>query len=120
MIREVVLDQSQAPAARAALRKRLISGLGVGGFGLLVVSLGGWWFTAALGGMVHLGLLEFFRMAQFKGIRPATKTTLVACQLLLFTTQWAIQGGLPADVAHAVLPLSGACLLYTSDAADEE
>jgi len=93
VIREVVLDQSQAPAARAALRKRLISGLGVGGFGLLVVSLGGWWFTAALGGMVHLGLLEFFRMAQFKGIRPATKTTLVACQLLLFTTQWAIQGG---------------------------
>ena len=110
MIREVVLDQSQAPAARAALRKRLISGLGVGGFGLLVVSLGGWWFTAALGGMVHLGLLEFFRMAQFKGIRPATKTTLVACQLLLFTTQWAIQGGLPADVAHAVLPLSGAAI----------
>ena len=78
MIREVVLDQSQAPAARAALRKRLISGLGVGGFGLLIVSLGGWWFTAALGGLVHLGLLEFFRMAQFKGIRPATKTTLVA------------------------------------------
>ena len=73
-------------------------------------SLGGWWFTAALGGMVHLGLLEFFRMAQFKGIRPATKTTLVACQLLLFTTQWAIQGGLPADVAHAVLPLSGAAI----------
>ncbi len=110
MIREVVLNQSQAPAAQAALRKRLISGLGVGGFGLLVVSLGGWWFTAALGGMVHLGLLEFFRMAQFKGIRPATKTTLVACQLLLFTTQWAIQGGLPADVAHAVLPLSGAAI----------
>ena len=50
MIREVVLDQSQAPAARAALRKRLISGLGVGGFGLLVVSLGGWWFNRRPGG----------------------------------------------------------------------
>ena len=49
--------------------------------------------------MVHLGLLEFFRMAQFKGIRPATKTTLVACQLLLFTTQWSMQGGLPEAVA---------------------
>ena len=110
MIREVVFDQSQAPAARAVLRKRLISGLGVGGFGLLVVSLGGWWFTAALGGMVHLGLLEFFRMAQFKGIRPATKTTLVACQLLLFTTQWSMQGGLPEAVASAVLPLSGAAI----------
>jgi phosphatidate cytidylyltransferase len=60
--------------------------------------------------MVHLGLLEFFRMAQFKGIRPATKTTLVACQLLLFTTQWSMHGGLPEAVASAVLPLSGAAI----------
>ena len=87
MIREVVLDKSQTPAARAALRKRLISGLCVGGFGLLVVNLGGWWFTAALGGMVHLGLLEFFRMAQFKGIRPATKTTPVSYTHLTLPTK---------------------------------
>ena len=84
---------------RLALRKRLVSGLAVGGFGLVVVSLGGWWFTAAVGVIVHLGLLEFFRMAQFKGMRPATKTTLVACQLLLFSTQWAVQGGLAETVA---------------------
>lgn len=92
-------------------RQRLISGCAVGAFGALVVTLGGWWFTAAVGVIVHLGLLEFFRMAQFKGIRPATKTTLVACQLLLITTQWAaVQGGLPEQLAGAVLPLSGAAI----------
>jgi len=77
----------------------------VGGFGYVVVTLGGWWFTVAVGLIVHLGLLEFFRMAQFKGIRPATKTTLVAVQLLLFTTQ-----AIPSDVAAAVLPAAGAVI----------
>ena len=63
--------------AAQSLRKRLRSGLAIGGFGALVVLLGGWWLTLGVGVIVHLGLLEFFRMAQFKGIRPATKTTLV-------------------------------------------
>jgi phosphatidate cytidylyltransferase len=78
-----------------------------------VVWLGGWWFTVAVGLIVHLGLLEYFRMAQFKGIRPATKTTLVAVQLLLFSTQAASQAGsgwLAGDVAAAVLPASGAVI----------
>jgi hypothetical protein len=62
------------------------------------VGLGGWWFTVAVGVIVHLGLLEFFRMAQFKGIRPATKTTLVAVQMLLLSTQAATGSGwLAAD-----------------------
>ena len=82
----------------------------------MVVMLGGWWFTVALGLIVHLGLLEFFRMAQFKGIRPAIKTTLVAVQLLLITTQLAsgsaLLGGdwFAGDVAAAVLPASGAVI----------
>ncbi|MCP4973622.1 MAG: phosphatidate cytidylyltransferase [Prochlorococcus sp.] len=91
-------------------RQRVRSGLAAGGFGLLVVGLGGWWFTVALGVIVHLALLELFRMAQFTGIRPATKTTLVACQLLLFSTQWAVVGGLPSDLAAAVFPLAGAAI----------
>ena len=62
---------------RGSLRQRVLSGTAVGCFGALVVVLGGWWFTAAVGVIVHLGLLEFFRMAQFKGIRPATKTCLL-------------------------------------------
>jgi phosphatidate cytidylyltransferase len=94
---------------------RLASGWIAGGFGFLVVLLGGWWFTVAVGVIVHLGLLEFFRMAQFKGIRPATKTTLVAVQLLLFSTQAAagsgwLAGTVGTDVAAAVLPASGAVI----------
>ncbi len=90
---------------------RLASGWAAGGFGALVVWLGGWWFTLAVGLIVHLGLQEFFRMAQFKGIRPATKTTLVAVQLMLLSTQAAAGGGwLGADVAAAVLPASGAVI----------
>ncbi len=101
---------SRPPRTRTSF-PRLLSGLAAGGFGLVVVGLGGWWFTAAVGVIVHLGLLEFFRMAQFKGIRPASKTTLVACQLLLFATQWASGGGaMAADVAAAVLPVSGAVI----------
>ena len=95
---------------RVSDHKRLISGLLVGLFGLVVVGLGGWWFTIALGVIVHLGLLEFFRMAQFKGMRPATKTTLVACQLLLISTQWSVNGGIASSLADAVLPLSGAAI----------
>lgn len=50
-------------------------------------------------------------MAQFKGIRPATKTTLVAVQLLLITTQLASDGDwFAGDVAAAVLPASGAVI----------
>ena len=94
---------------------RLLSGWLAGGFGLVVVGLGGWWFTVAVGVIVHLGLLEFFRMAQFKGIRPAAKTTLVAVQLLLVSTQVAAGslwpgGGMAGDVAAAVLPASGAVI----------
>jgi phosphatidate cytidylyltransferase len=100
---------SQPPRPRTSL-PRLLSGLAAGGFGLVVVSLGGWWWTLAVGVIVHLGLLEFFRLATFKGIRPASKTTLVVCQLLLIATQWGSGGGMAADLAAAVLPVSGAAI----------
>ena len=109
---------SVPPAPARTSPQRLLSGYGAGAFGLLVVGLGGWWFTLALGVIVHLGLLEFFRLAQFKGIRPAVKTTLVVCQLLLITTQWANGDGsggasgvgFSSDLAAAVVPVSGAVL----------
>ena len=94
------------PSPRTATTlPRLLRGWAAGAFDFVVVWLGGWWFTLAVGLIVHLGLLEFFRMAQFKGIRPATKTTLVAVQLLLVSTM-AARG----DVAAAVLPASGAVI----------
>lgn len=102
------------PARKATSAARLLSGWAVGAFGFVVVLLGGWWFTVAVGVIVHLGLLEFFRMAQFKGMRPATKTTLVAVQLLLLATMAATGGPgggwFAQDLAAAVLPVSGAVI----------
>ena len=100
-----------ASGRKATSPARLLSGWAVGAFGFVVVLLGGWWFTIAVGVMVHLGLLEFFRMTQSKGIKPATKTTLVTVQLLLLATM-AASGGLGGgwfaqDLAAAVLPVSG-------------
>ena len=111
MISEVLSSSNPSLRAANSLGKRLRSGVAIGGFGAVVVLLGGWWLTLGVGVIVHLGLLEFFRMAQFKGIRPATKTTLVACQLLLITTQWAaVQSGWPEALSGAVLPLAGAAI----------
>ena len=90
--------------------KRIVSGLVAGMFGLIVVGVGGIWFTFALGLIVHLALLEYFRMTEFAGIRPATKTTLLACQILLITTYFDTQGLFPRELANAVVPLSGAAI----------
>ena len=94
---------------------RLASGWAAGGLGAAFIVLGGWWFTVAVGVIVHMGLLEFFRMARFKGIRPAVRTTLVAVQLLLASTMAAASSSWPGgegvgDVAAAVLPASGAVI----------
>ncbi|ABX09032.1 phosphatidate cytidylyltransferase [Prochlorococcus marinus] len=91
-------------------RKRIISGFVAGMLGLLFVGLGGWWFTLSLCLIVHLALLEYFRMAEFTGIRPATKTTLVACQLLLLTTHFGIGEGFTSFISAGVLPLTGAAI----------
>jgi len=92
------------------LKKRVVSGLGAGLFGLLVVGLGGLWFTISVCIIVHLALLEFFRMAEFTGIKPATKTTLVACQVLLLATHFGTKSGFPGLISAGVLPLAGAAI----------
>ena len=56
---------------------RLRSGLLIGLFGLIVVLLGEWYFTIAIALLTYIALLEFFRMAEFTGIKPATKTCLL-------------------------------------------
>jgi len=94
----------------AVSKKRLLSGLLVGAFGIFIVSLGNWWFSISLSLIVHLALLEFFRMAEFTGIRPATKTTLVACQILLFFTQLSSRGYVSIEISDAILPISGAAI----------
>ncbi len=65
---------------------RVRSGLLIGIFGLIVVSLGGWVFTLSTALLTYLALLEFFKMAEFKGIKPATKTTLFSSFIIIIST----------------------------------
>ncbi len=90
--------------------KRFISGISAGLFGLIVFGFGGISFTVAIQIIIHLALLEYLIMAEFAGIRPASKTTLLACQLLLLTTYLDTQGVFSNDISIAVLPISGAAI----------
>ncbi len=90
--------------------KRIISGLIAGLFGLLIVGVGGFLFTFAIGLIVHMALIEYFRMTEFAGIRPATKTTLLACQILLIATYFDTQGITSVHLSSAVLPLAGVAI----------
>ena len=84
---------------------RIRSGLLIGIFGLVVVLLGGWFFTLATALLTYLALLEFFRMAEFKGIRPATKTTLFSCIIIIITTYLETIGFLEREISNAILPI---------------
>ena len=52
---------------------RLRSGLLIGLFGLIVVLLGGWYFTIAIALLTYIALLEFFRMAEFTELNQPPK-----------------------------------------------
>ena len=84
---------------------RLRSGLLIGIFGLIVVLLGGWYFTLAIALLTYLALLEFFRMAEFTGIKPATKTTLFSCFIIIISTYLESIGFLDKEVSDSILPI---------------
>ena len=85
---------------------RLRSGLLIGIFGLIVVLLGGWYFTIAVAILTYLALLEFFRMAEFTGIKPATKTTLFSCITIILATYLEAIGVLDREIFNSILPIS--------------
>jgi len=85
---------------------RFRSGLLIGIFGLIVVLLGGWFFTLATSLLTYLALLEFFRMAEFKGIKPATKTTLFSCFIITITTYLETIGLVQSEISNSILPIS--------------
>ena len=81
---------------------RLRSGLLIGIFGLIVVLLGGWVFTLAIALLTYLALLEFFRMAEFKGIKPATKTTLFSSFVIIIFTYLETIGLLEGEISNSI------------------
>ena len=85
---------------------RFISGLYIGIFGLVVVLLGGWYFTLAITFLTYFALLELFRMAEFTGIKPATKTTLISCAAIIISTYLELKGILAQDISSSILPIS--------------
>jgi len=84
---------------------RLRSGLLIGIFGLIVVLFGGWFFTLAIALLTYLALLEFFRMAEFKGIKPATKTTLFSSFVIIIFTYLETIGLLEGEISNSILPI---------------
>ena len=84
---------------------RLRSGLLIGIFGLIVVLLGGWFFTFATALLTYLALLEFFRMAEFKGIKPATKTTLFSSFIIIISSYLETIGVLEREISNSILPI---------------
>ena len=84
---------------------RFRSGLLIGIFGLIVVLLGGWYFTIAVALLTYLALLEFFRMAEFTGIKPATKTTLFSCLIIIISTYLETIGLIDREISNSVLPI---------------
>jgi phosphatidate cytidylyltransferase len=84
---------------------RLRSGLLIGIFGLIVVLLGGWFFTLATASLTYLALLEFFRMAEYKGIKPATKTTLFSSFIIIVSTYLETIGVLEGEISNSILPI---------------
>ena len=84
---------------------RFRSGLLIGIFGLIVVLLGGWVFTLAVALLTYLASLEFFRMAEFKGIKPATKTTLFSCFIIIITTYLETIGLIEGELSNSILPI---------------
>jgi len=85
---------------------RFKSGLIIGIFGLVVVILGGFYFAFGITLLTYFALLEFFRMAEFTGIKPATKTTLFSCSILIISTYFELNGILPKEISNSILPIS--------------
>tara|TARA_B100000683_G_scaffold267271_1_gene300674 strand:+ start:169 stop:1038 length:870 start_codon:yes stop_codon:yes gene_type:complete len=85
---------------------RFKSGLIIGVFGLVVVILGDFYFAIGITVLTYFALLELFRMAEFTGIKPATKTTLFSCFILIISTYLELKGIIGEEISNAVLPIS--------------
>ncbi len=85
---------------------RIISSLVAIAGALLIVMLGGWYFTLAFGVIIFLGQREIFQLVQSKGILPAAKITLLVSQLLL------IAAHISPEVAGAILPVGGTFICF--------
>lgn len=85
---------------------RVISGIVAIALALIMLILGGWYFTLGFGVIVYLGQLEYFQLVRTKGIEPAGKTTLVVSQALLITAAVA------PNLVDAIFALAGTLICF--------
>jgi phosphatidate cytidylyltransferase len=85
---------------------RVVSAIIAIAIALLLIILGGWYFTFGLGILIFLGQLEYFQMVAAKGILPATKTTLIVSQVLLITATFT------PSLTDAMFPIAGTFICF--------
>ncbi|MGI0494721.1 phosphatidate cytidylyltransferase [Alkalinema pantanalense CENA528] len=73
---------------------------------LVMLLLGGWYFTAGFCLLVFLGQLEYFQLAKAKGLAPAIKTTLIVSQVLL------VLSNVNPALADALFPIAGTFICF--------
>jgi phosphatidate cytidylyltransferase len=86
--------------------KRIISAIVAIAIALVMIILGGWYFTFAIAILVILAQLEYFKMVRAKGIFPATKTTLIVSQVLILTA------AIAPSLTNAVFALAGTFICF--------
>lgn len=85
---------------------RVISGIVAITLALIMLTLGGWYFTLGFAVVVYLGQLEYFQLVRAKGIEPAGKTTLVVSQALLITA------AIAPNLVDAIFALAGTLICF--------
>lgn len=73
---------------------------------LMMIIVGGLYFTISIGIIVFLAQLEYFRLVRAKSIEPAGKTTMVVSQLLLITATFV------PSLTDATFALAGALICF--------
>ncbi|ELS01046.1 CDP-diglyceride synthetase [Xenococcus sp. PCC 7305] len=71
-----------------------------------MIVLGGWYFSVAIGILIFLAQIEYFRLVRATGIEPAAKTTFVVSQLLL------ISSTITPNITDAMFCLGGTIICF--------
>jgi phosphatidate cytidylyltransferase len=87
-------------------RTRIITTIVGIAIALIMLILGGWYFTIGIGLLVFLGQVEYFKLVKAKGIQPAVKSTLVVSQILIIITT------INANLTDAMFAIAGTFICF--------
>ncbi|MEM9272675.1 MAG: phosphatidate cytidylyltransferase [Cyanobacteria bacterium P01_F01_bin.143] len=85
---------------------RILSAIVAITLALGMIILGGWYFSVAIGILIFLAQIEYFRLVRATGIEPAAKTTFVVSQLLL------ISSTITPNITDAMFCLGGTIICF--------